>query len=96
MQKKHKKEVRLLWHASFESKDKLAAMWLLLLPIATALPVASKTTTGPDEDASQPACSIGHSYAALVPERRPWGKAVPCDQRPRRGPRCAVDGGEIW
>ena len=32
--RKNTKEARLLWLASFESKDKLAAMWLLLLPIA--------------------------------------------------------------
>ena len=35
-------------NASFESRDRLAAMWLLLLPIAIALPAVSNTTTGPD------------------------------------------------
>ena len=35
-------------NASFESRDRLAAMWLLLLPMAIALPVVSNTTTGPN------------------------------------------------
>jgi hypothetical protein len=42
-------KMRLGGCASFESKERLAAMWLLLLPMAMATPVASKTTTGPDD-----------------------------------------------